>query len=265
MVSGTPKAWQVALRPVRATLYSLRTSNPSRAAESMLKLKGIQPKLVTMLPGIHHRLMRLRGFPRPTVPAIKIEGRKIQGTREIARFLDEIRPDPPLFPSDPEAKVAVEDAERWADEVLQNVSRRILRYQGAISQDFRRWFAKEHAGVPLPGLAAAINRGEAKRLAKVAHADEQHVRQEIETLPGKVAHVDKLIADDVIGGDSPNAADFQVAASFRLLLMLDRIDDAIDGTPAAAHARRFYPEPFATEPVPWMLPDEWLAPLESRR
>jgi glutathione S-transferase len=230
----------------------------------MLELKGIEPDVVTMLPGVHHRLMRLRGFPRPTVPAIKLDGRKVQGTREIARFLDEIRPDPPLFPSDPEARVAVEDAERWADEVLQNVPRRIMRLEGR-KQEFRRWFAKEHAGIPLPGVAAAINVREARRLADLAGADEEHVREEIEDLPNKVAHIDGLIAESVIGGDAPNAADFQVAASFRLLLMLDRIDDAIDGGPAAEHARRLYPEPFATEPVPWMLPEEWLAPLESRR
>ena len=247
--------------PVDAKLYSLRTSSPSRAAESMMELKGIEPKVVNMLPGMHHRLMRLRGFPRQTVPGLKLDGQKVQGTREIARFLDEVRPDPPLFPSDPEAMVAVEDAERWADELLQNVPRRILRYQGATSQEFRRWFAKEHAGVPLPGFAAAINVTEARRLAKVANADEQAVHREIEQLPEKVAHIDDLISSGVIGGDQPNAADFQVAASLRLILMLDRVGEAIDGGPAAAHARRFYPEPFATEPVPWMLPEEWLAPL----
>jgi glutathione S-transferase len=227
----------------------------------MLELKGIEPKVVTMLPGMHHRLMRLQGFPRQTVPGIKLDGRKVQGTREIARFLDEIRPDPPLFPSDPEARVAVEDAERWADEELQNTPRRILRLEGARSQEFRRWFAKEHAGVPLPGLAAAINVTEARRLAKVVDADEEHTRRELDQLPEKVAHIDELISTGVIGGETPNAADFQVAASFRLLLMLDRVGQAIDGGPAGAHSRRFYPEPFATEPVPWMLPEEWLAPL----
>lgn len=256
-----PEAWQVPLRPVQATLYSLRTSSPSRAAQSMLELKGIEPKVVDMLPGIHHRLMRLRGFPGKTVPGLKLDGQKIHGTREIARFLDEIRPDPPLFPSDPEARVAVEDAERWADDVLQNIPRRILRLQGARSQDFRRWFAKEHAGVPLPGLAAAINVREARKLADAADADEAHVHEVIEQLPANVARIERLISDGVIGGEAPNAADFQVGASFRLTLMLGGIREAIDGGPAAEHARRFYPDPFAKEPVPWMLPEEWLAPL----
>jgi glutathione S-transferase len=249
---------------VQAKLYSLRISSPSRAAQSMIELKGIEPKVVNMLPGMHHRLMRLRGFPRPTVPGVKLDGRRVQGTREIARFLDEIRPEPPLFPSDPEARVALEDAERWADEVLQNTPRRILRLQGAQSQAFRRWFAKEQAGLPLPGLAAAVNITEARRIAKVVDADEAHVREEVERLPEKVAHIDGLISRGVIGGERPNAADFQIAASFRLLLMLDRVGPALDGGPAGAHARRLYPEAPGTEPIPWMLPDEWLAPLESK-
>ena len=219
-----------------------------------MKMKGVVPKVVNMLPGMHHRLMRLRGFPRQTVPGLKLDGRKVQGTKEIARFLDEIRPDPPLFPSDPEAMVAVEDAERWADEILQNVPRRILRHQGATSQDFRRWFAKEHAGLPLPGLAAAVNVTEARRLAKVVNADEQAVHRELEGLPEKVAHIDELISSGVIGGDQPNAADFQVAASFRLILMLDQVGQAVDGGPAGAHARRFYPDPFATSPSPGCFP-----------
>ena len=221
-----------------------------------MELKGIEPKVVDMLPGIHHRLMRLRGFPRQTVPGIKVDGHKVQGTREIARFLDQEIPDPPLFPVDPEARVAVEDAERWADEELQNTPRRILRLAGASSIDFRRWVAKEWFGLRLPGLAAAVNLPEARRIARMVDADEGNVRRELEALPGKAAKIDGLIAAGVIGGEAPNAADFQIAASFRLLLMLDGVSQAVDGGPAAAHSRRLYPEPFATEPVPWMLPQE---------
>ena len=47
--------------------------------------------------------LRARGFPGPTVPAMVLDGRKVQTTRAISRALDEIRPDPPLFPADPAA------------------------------------------------------------------------------------------------------------------------------------------------------------------
>jgi glutathione S-transferase len=184
-------------------LYTLRMSNPGHAASAMLESKGIAYRATYLLPGIHHRLMRLRGFKRPTVPALRIDGQEVQGTREIARKLDELVPDPPLFPADPSARVAVEDAERWADEELQNTPRRILRLSGARSQPFRRWFAREIEGVPLPGIAAAINVTEARRLARVVDAGEERTRRELAELPATVDRVDRLIADEVIGGESP--------------------------------------------------------------
>ena len=229
-----------------------------------MELKGIEPRVSYLLPGIHHRIMRLRGFPGPTVPAIRAGGRKVQGTREIARFLEEVAPEPPLFPSEPEARVAVEDAERWADEVLQNTPRRIMRLSGVRSQEFRRWIAKESLGVRLPGLAAALNVTEARRIARMVDADEAGVREELEDLPAKIDRVEELLAGGVIGGRQPNAADLQIASTVRLLLMLDGVRELIDGGPAAAHARRLFPEPFGgAEPIPWVLPDEWLPARRS--
>ena len=39
---------------------------------------------------------------RRTVPALRIDGEKVQGSRAIMRRLDELVPEPPLFPSDPD-------------------------------------------------------------------------------------------------------------------------------------------------------------------
>jgi glutathione S-transferase len=227
----------------------------------MLAAKGIEPKVTDLPPGLHHRIIRLLGFPRPTVPAMKVDGRKVQGTREIARALDELVPEPPLFPADPSARAAVEEAERWADEELQDTPRRILRLSGARSQAFRRWMAKEIVGLPLPGVAGALGVPDARRLAKVVDADEPMVRRELAELPATIGRIEALISDGVIGGERPNAADFQIASSMRQLLALDRVGPAIDGGPAAAHARRLFPHPYRAEPIPWVLPDEWLEPL----
>ena len=50
-------------------------------------------------------------------------GRRIQGSREIARELDRIQPEPPLFPADPEQRAKVEEAEAWGDEFQQKPRR----------------------------------------------------------------------------------------------------------------------------------------------
>ena len=49
----------------------------------------------------------------------------MQGSREIARELDRLQPEPPLFPADAEKRAAVEEAERWGDEELQHPIRQI--------------------------------------------------------------------------------------------------------------------------------------------
>src|SRR5437763_13733942 len=94
----------------------------------MLEWKGIDHKMVWLLPGLWPALLRTRGFRGGTVPAMKIDGRRLQSSREISRALEDAKPDPPLFPADPEKRLAVEEAERWGDEILQDVPRRIVRW-----------------------------------------------------------------------------------------------------------------------------------------
>ena len=84
-----------------AKLYVIPGSHPSRSAMLMLDRKGIPFKRVDLMPVISKGVVRAQGFPGVTVPALKLNGRKIQGSREIARELDHIQPEPALYPADP--------------------------------------------------------------------------------------------------------------------------------------------------------------------
>ena len=75
-------------------LYVIPGSHPSKAAELMLEHKGIPFKRVDLVTAVHRPALKLLGFPGKTVPAMKADGRKFQGTREISRALDELKPDP---------------------------------------------------------------------------------------------------------------------------------------------------------------------------
>ena len=78
---------------MRATLYGLEPSHPSHAARLMLERKGIDHKMVVdPARACTRRDPRPLGFRGGTVPALKIDGRRIQGSREISRALDEIQP-----------------------------------------------------------------------------------------------------------------------------------------------------------------------------
>ena len=84
----------------------------------MLDLKRIEYELAAVLPGTQRIHLRLAGFRGGTVPALKLDGRRLQGSRNIARALEQLRPDPPLFPADPAARARADEAERWGDGVL---------------------------------------------------------------------------------------------------------------------------------------------------
>jgi glutathione S-transferase len=66
----------------------------------------------------------------------------------------------------------------------------------------------------------------------------------------------------VIGGDQPNAADFQIATSVKSLLNVGDLDRATRGRPAADLAMRYVPE-FGTDFPAGLLPADWLAPLTA--
>src|SRR6266498_942479 len=104
----------------RAKLYVIPGSHPSWSAMLMLDRKGIPFKRVDLMPVISKGVVRAMRFPGVTIPALKLHGARIQGSREIARELDHIQPDPPLFPADPEKRRKVEEAEAWGDTFQHN-------------------------------------------------------------------------------------------------------------------------------------------------
>ncbi len=192
-----------------------------------------------------------------TVPALRIDGRRVQGTKAIARELDRIVPDPPLFPADPELRAKVEQAEHWGDDVFQPVPRRII--WNLLKRDrspIKTYLAGARLGVPV-SVAAATAAPIVAAAAKFNEATDENVREDLEALPTMIDHVDELIADGVIGGPEPNAADFQIATSVALLMTMDDLRPLIEGRPAGELARRIVPG-FPGH-APKGLPPQWLS------
>jgi glutathione S-transferase len=241
-------------------LYGTPPSPPSHSARLMLEFKGLDYKPIWLLPGMWPALLRTRGFRGGTVPAMKIDGRRVQGSLLISRALEELRAEPPLFPTDPEQRLKVEEAERWGDQVLQDVPRRIVRWLSVHRPETKVMIARD-VGIPFPRFAAWINAPAARHLANKVDADGQ-IQGAIAQVPEVIDHVDRLIADGVIGGDQPTAADFQIATSVRALLNVKDLDSATEGRPASQLALRVIPE-FGTDFPQGLLPAEWLAPLRA--
>ncbi len=245
---------------IETTLYSLALSHPALAARGMLRLKRIPHRVVQLVPGFHPVALRGLGFPGVTVPALVLDGRRIQGSRVISRELDEIRPDPLLFPRDPDARRRVEDAERWGEQVLQDVPRRVFRFTAAREYEVRRWLAVDVTGVPLGGVVARPSL-QARLFARASGADEAGVRADLAALPGHLAEVERLRAEGVIGGAEPNAADFQIASSLRSIAQLGDVGPYVAEHPAVRWAATVVPP--LPGPTPRALPPEWLTVLNG--
>jgi glutathione S-transferase len=236
---------------VPTRLYIMPISNPAAAGAAMIAHKRIPHRLVTLMPGLHPMLVRLAGFDGFTVPALEFDGRKVQGSRQIARCLDEVQPNPPLFPAQPEQRPRVEEAERWGEQVLQPVPRRLFRHLLLTSESARIWIGTEVMHVPAPKMMVVFFMPAIRRLAQISRADEVHVREDLARLPELLDHVDGLIADGTIGASEPNAADFQILASVGVLRAFADLGQQVRGRPCEAAARRLYPD---WPPIPSGLP-----------
>jgi glutathione S-transferase len=226
---------------VRATLFGVPASHPTLAAELMLRHKGVDYRRVDLVVAAHRALLRAMGFPRKTVPALRLEGAKVQGTTEIALALDALVPAPPLFPADPERRREVEAADSWGNEVLQAVARRLI--WNALGHD-RSTIASYLEGAKL-GIPTQVAARTAAPVAAAArrynHAGDEAAARDLDALPGVIDRVDDLIEQGVIGGPERNAADFQIATSVSLLLTMDDLRPTIEGRPAERLAREVVP------------------------
>jgi glutathione S-transferase len=237
-------------------LYVLSGSHPCAAVEVALRRKGVPFKRVNLMPMSQVLIGPLR-YGGATVPGMRVEGERLVGSRKIMRRLDELAPEPALLPdpADP-ARARVLDAERWGDEVLQSVPRRILDYAF-----LRRPASMEsYAGdLPLP-LPPVLLRPTfplfARMMASKNHAREETARADVAALPLHVERVDAWIAEGLLGGEEPNAADLQIGSSLQLLQTIADVRPLIDGHPAAGLTRYF--RPLAGEVEAGVLPAAWL-------
>jgi glutathione S-transferase len=246
---------------MKVRLYSIPGSHPSMTAQLMLVHKGIPYTRKDLFPVLSKLIVRGLGFPRTTVPAIKIDGEKVQGTRPIARELDRLRPDPPLFPADPERRAAVEEAERFGDEELQHPIRQIIWW--AFRKDKSPLLSYSEGaklGVPIP-LAVKTAAPIVALAAHFNEATDENVRADLEALGGLLDRVDEMIAAGTLNGEQLNAADFQIAPSLKLAMTMQDLRPLIESRPAGELVRRVDP-PIAGD-FPPILPAEWLDPLRQ--
>jgi glutathione S-transferase len=81
---------------------------------------------------------------------------------------------------------------------------------------------------------------------------------DLKALPAQLEKIDAWIAEGLLGGEQPNAADLQIGCTLRLLNTIADVRPLIEGPPAhAAMALTRYFPPMPGEIPAGTLPAEW--------
>jgi glutathione S-transferase len=237
-------------------LYVLPGSHPCAAVEVALRMKSIDFQRVDLLPLTQIVVGPLR-YGGSRVPGMRIDGERIAGSRAIMRRLDELVPEPALVPPAGTPSYAqVLEAERWGDEVLQSVPRRILDVAFMRRPEAMLSYVGD-SRLPMP---SAMMRPSAPLTARLMamwnRASDSAAQADLAALPAQLDRIDGWIADGLLGGEQPNAADLQIGSTIRLLLTLGDVRPLLDARPAATLARYFPPAvgevPAGTLPASWI-------------
>jgi glutathione S-transferase len=251
---------------MEAKLYVILGSHACRTGMLMLEHKGIEYERVELPTGLHPFLLRLHGFagnPAPfrklddrrnfmlgsadrmgTVPALRIDGRRVKTNREIARFLEELRPDPPLYPSDPDRRRAVEEAELWGDEVFQMTARRLGLAALLHGPDGIIDRGGDGRLGPLLWRRPAVRWIGARFIGRFFfEADADAEAKLLTALPGQLDRIDAWIETGVLNGERLYAADLMLAPSLALLTYRRDLRAEVERRPAARLVDRLLPQP----------------------
>jgi glutathione S-transferase len=84
----------------------------------------------------------------------------------------------------------------------------------------------------------------------------ERLADDLAGLPAKLDHIDGLVADGIVDGEEPTAADLQIGATLRVLMCVGDVRPMIEGRPAERVARWFRESSFVVPagafPAAWV-------------
>ena len=220
------------------TVHILPPSHPCMTVEAALRRKDLEYERVALTPGPHvEEMQKIYGEGHHTVPGLLVDGEPVHGSVAILERLEQLTPDPPLYPGD--KADAVREAELWGDRELQDLGRRLpwgaLHFRPEAMGTFG-------GGEPLDPAGTDFAMKYLRPTWKYHNITAVRLAEDLAGLPAKLDHVDQLAANGILGGDEPTAADLQIGSTLRVLLTVGDLQPLLAGRPAEEIARRWFPD-----------------------
>jgi glutathione S-transferase len=205
------------------TVYGIPGSPFLRAVETVLREKGANYRLEVMSPAESKSPEYIdQRHPFGRIPAFEHDGFKLYETQAIIRYVDEIFPNPPLTPGNPEARA------------------RMSQVIGIIEWYF---FPKAAAPIAFQRIIGPVLLG--------LPTDEAPIAEAMPMARTCFAELERLLGDKAyLTGDKPTLADFMLASQLDLLSETPEGKQLLAGTKLEEWLWRMLARPSmqATEP-----------------
>jgi glutathione S-transferase len=205
----------------KPVLWHLGISHYSEKVRWALAYKGIEhERRPPPAPGVHmlQALWLTRGA-QATFPVFRIDDRTIGDSTAIIAALDELHPDPPLYPADPADRGRALALEEWFDEELGPQIRRFAWHEAI--KDQRMMAELTAANMPAALRGFGLARSGARRFASTfvgvrfrARSDEGAEAARSRVLAALDRLEDELAEGEYLVGDRFTVADLTAAALF---------------------------------------------------
>lgn len=253
---------------LKVKIYVIAGSHPCAAVIAAAKYKGIDHKLVHILPGMQPIVATML-FGGRTVPAIKISGgsgavEKVQGTGKCLLALESLAPEPSIYPAQAAERERMLEAETFGLGEFQDAARRIAWAALQAKPDALFSYA-EPGTLPLPiRILKPFGQPTMWFERKLNHVNPEATRRDLELLPESIAQIEQYIAAGTIGSASPNAADFVIFSTIWLLRSIEDLRPMLDSVASGRKAAELFGEPTGRVPAGAFDP-AWLTEVNAAR
>ena len=234
-------------------LHMLPPSHPCLTVIAALEHKGLAYERNVLVGGEHNeKIEGIYGAGKRTVPGILVGDEPVHGSVAILERLEQIAPDPPLYPE--QIASEVREAELWGDREFQDLGRRLPFGAMHFRPEAMGSFGGAGALDP-PGVDFAITY--ARGAWRYHGITAERLAEDLAGLPAKIDHIDALAGAGIVGGEQPTAADLQIGATVLVLLTVGDLLPLIEGRPAERIARSWFPDypgaiPAGAYPAGWV-------------